>query len=1328
MRISTGLAGALALATIWGGLSSCQKGKGKKTETSDPTGALETPVTRKNSTAKIGPSSTDAVTLSPEEGSTSEGSQVTFPPGAIAVDTNVHMEDGATLATSATLSALGSTEENDVAAASESVAILADDVSVEAAQPFSVSLKMNASSASLTTDSDFSNLIVIYQANVGGVPHFGVIPRADLTIENGKVSFGTTFFGVYQAALVAAPQAVPTKQVAAGPISTKRESQGAPLEVLQLSPVAFTPGTKIEVTGSNIRPSVEVSVGGVKAQGVVVASSKSMSFVVPADTPTGSVDVAFKQDGVTSSLQGFIKTDGQSVPTISEDPTKRFVTDEDRALWSQAAAWGDHRSAGYIKDSGPAQVTTITLLSNNGIDANAQPTTLTLFAPANMTTNKAYVLPLPPPDSTYYLASDNVGNMNWLPLPNAANITTGWTFDGSSGRTLQVDRNPTPGSGKNLTVLAGGTKTGETNQNGGKLTLSSGISTGSGNSSIEFKTAPGLAAATADNAPTTKMVITGDGKVGVGTTSPSAKFDVDGEIRIKGPANGHVTFVPDGSAADVTYTWPTTAASGVLTSNGSGGLSWVAAGATDADTSAIAALSGTGFGVRTAADTWAQRSIAGSSTVSVTNGDGVSGNPTIDVIESGLTLDNLGGTLGVSKGGTGATDAATALSNLGGQASDPDLTNLAGQSGTGISVRTAANTWTTRTIAGSSTISVTSGDGVASNPTISVLEGGLTLGNLSGTLGLPKGGTGATTQAGAANAILPSQGGNGGKFLKTDSSNVSWASVVTGAAGNDTEVQFNNSGAFGSTPNFSWNSTTKALEIYGADTLSLAVGVGTKSGPAVGKNTVVGSGAGASMATATNTTLLGYGAGSALTGGGDNTFIGRNAGTAATSSANTFVGNSAGESALTLSDSVYIGQQSGLTSQTGSDNVLVGSLTDTALSSTLFGVALGSNAITGNTAVAIGYQAVAGNNSIAIGSSSKAPLGGSGPNITIGTAAGAGLTTGSNNLFVGANSGINFDTGSSNIILGNGAGATGTYVLNNVLIGHLANVQSVNADDGVAVGKSALTGDLGVAVGKSASAGDSGVALGGAAIAAAGGVALGQGANAPANEVIVKAGGIDRIRITSSGDVAIGTSSANSKLEVNGDLTLRGISTPSASAAATSKIYHDSTQQKLYASTNGGAFEEVFTGIRRVKSADEPRANVTATSDDSELVFPVGPNQTWHVRYVLRWTSTTATPDLRLALQGPLGTSVWFHAWKFSDNGTSGPASGTTVSLITTSTGSALPLLNTAIPTDVPVYYEGTLSTAGVGGNFSLQWAQNTSSASDTTIGQGSYLIATRIE
>lgn len=72
----------------------------------------------------------------------------------------------------------------------------------------------------------------------------------------------------------------------------------------------------------------------------------------------------------------------------------------------------------------------------------------------------------------------------------------------------------------------------------------------------------------------------------------------------------------------------------------------------DADLTALAALSGTGFAVRTAADTWMQRSIVGTAgNIVVTDGSGVAGNPTIDLAtvsqaESGnfvkVTLDGFG--------------------------------------------------------------------------------------------------------------------------------------------------------------------------------------------------------------------------------------------------------------------------------------------------------------------------------------------------------------------------------------------------------------------------------------------------------------------------------------------------------------------------------------------------------------------------------------------------------------------------------------------------------------------------------------------------------------
>lgn len=77
----------------------------------------------------------------------------------------------------------------------------------------------------------------------------------------------------------------------------------------------------------------------------------------------------------------------------------------------------------------------------------------------------------------------------------------------------------------------------------------------------------------------------------------------------------------------------------------------------DSDLTALAGIATTGLLARTGAGTAASRTLsAGSTKLSITNGDGVSGNPTLDVVEGNIAIGNLSGTLGVSKGGTGVTE------------------------------------------------------------------------------------------------------------------------------------------------------------------------------------------------------------------------------------------------------------------------------------------------------------------------------------------------------------------------------------------------------------------------------------------------------------------------------------------------------------------------------------------------------------------------------------------------------------------------------------------------------------------------------------------------
>ncbi len=84
-------------------------------------------------------------------------------------------------------------------------------------------------------------------------------------------------------------------------------------------------------------------------------------------------------------------------------------------------------------------------------------------------------------------------------------------------------------SNAGLIVTAGGGRSGGTNAAGGKLVLKSGTSTGTGSSDIAFYTATAGASGTTDNLPTQKMVIRGNGRVGIGTVTPVTVLEAEAD-------------------------------------------------------------------------------------------------------------------------------------------------------------------------------------------------------------------------------------------------------------------------------------------------------------------------------------------------------------------------------------------------------------------------------------------------------------------------------------------------------------------------------------------------------------------------------------------------------------------------------------------------------------------------------------------------------------------------------------------------------------------------------------------------------------------------------
>jgi hypothetical protein len=201
----------------------------------------------------------------------------------------------------------------------------------------------------------------------------------------------------------------------------------------------------------------------------------------------------------------------------------------------------------------------------------------------------------------------------------------------------------------------------------------------------------------------------------------------------------------------------------------------------------LSGLATTGLVARTGAGTYSPVTItAGSAAISVTNGNGVGGNPTLDLSNSGATPGTyVLSTVTVDIKGR-LTAASTSTLTLSGDVSGT-------LSGTNIAVTLASTAVTPGaytnanitvdnhgriTLASSGAATVTSfSAGTTGLTPSSATTGAVTL---AGTLNISNGGTGQTTANAALNALLPSQTGNVNSFLQTDGTNTSWQAIGGG--------------------------------------------------------------------------------------------------------------------------------------------------------------------------------------------------------------------------------------------------------------------------------------------------------------------------------------------------------------------------------------------------------------------------------------------------------------------------------------------------------------------------------------------------------------------
>jgi alpha-tubulin suppressor-like RCC1 family protein len=220
-----------------------------------------------------------------------KSAKMSIPPGALAIDTEITMEEGGNLASQGTSSELGlvgnSFEEAGAAVAIES------SVAMDTSVPLTISIPLPRGSRLTLLGNQWENLVIIYRviSVAEGTNKSGLITGDMLTVnDDGTVSFPTTHFGLFQSVVTAIKVEKAIEVVSVKPILSKRDEESKPEATWSAISQTFTQ--------LNRNMAIAVSVSGVASVGdcaLHLDNDRSLPYLQV--IPTGGPSYDYKSPG-----------------------------------------------------------------------------------------------------------------------------------------------------------------------------------------------------------------------------------------------------------------------------------------------------------------------------------------------------------------------------------------------------------------------------------------------------------------------------------------------------------------------------------------------------------------------------------------------------------------------------------------------------------------------------------------------------------------------------------------------------------------------------------------------------------------------------------------------------------------------------------------------------------------------------------------------------------------------------------------------------------------------------------------------------------------------